>query len=614
MDARGGGLTRRIAIAGGLLTLALVAGFMSVLFAIRHLDRSTQSRSHSRQELLDATALQTLVIDLETGLRGFVIARDERFLAPYEQARAAFPRRAAALERLVAGEPAQLARVRQIARRVRSYVADYSLPLIDAVRRQRPSARNVATTAEGTVRIDAIRADFDAIRSAASTVLDARAGSAGGAERVAIVGAAVGAVGSILLVLLFVGFLARIFVKPVRRAALLADRVASGDLSVRMAESGVGEIGTLERSFNLMTDSLEQDRKQLARLAGEQAALRRVATLVAHAAPADELFAAVVEEVGHVFSAAMAAMGRYGADGTVRIVAGWNVSGELTFDALGAHVAQTRRPVRTDDPGDSSAVGTPISVDDDLWGIMVVCSSKEQPLAPDTEARLANFTDLVATAVANAQGRADLAASRARIVVTADATRRRIERDLHDGAQQRLVTLALQLRAAQAAVPPELSDLGNELARTVDGLTSALDDLREIARGIHPAILAEGGLGPALKTLARRSPIPVELDLRTDARLPEAVEVAAYYVVSETLTNAAKHAHASMVHVDVEAVNGGVRVRVRDDGDGGADPAGGSGLLGLMDRVDALGGTMSVDSPPGAGTSLEVELPLPHRE
>jgi signal transduction histidine kinase len=608
------GLTRRTVIAGGLLTLALVAGFGAVLLAIRHLDSSTQARSHSRQELLAANALETLVIDLETGVRGFVIARDERFLAPYEQARAVFARRAAGLERLVVGEPAQLARLRQIVRRVRAYVEDYSVPLLAAVRSRKASTRSVVTTAEGTRRVDAIRADFRAFGAAAVTAIEARDDSAGGAERLAVVGAAVGGVGSILLVVLFVGFLARIFVNPVRRAALAADQVASGDLSVRMPERGVGEIGALERSFNLMTDSLERDRGQLARLAAEQAALRRVATLVAHAAPAGELFAAVVEEVGGVFSASMAAMGRYDPDGTVRTVAGWNVSDGRRFDALGALVARTRRPVRLDDPEDGAAVGAPIVVADELWGVMVACSAPEQPLAAGTEARLASFTDLVATAVANAQGRADLAASRARVVATADATRRRIERDLHDGAQQQLVTLALQLRAAQAAVPPELVELATGISRTVDGLTSVLDELREIARGIHPAILAEGGLGPALKTLARRSPIPVELDLRTDARLPEAVEVAAYYVVAETLTNAAKHARASVVRVSLEAVDGAVRVRVRDDGDGGADPAGGSGLVGLMDRVDALGGTMSVDSPPGAGTALEVELPLPRRE
>ena len=173
-----------------------------------------------------------------------------------------------------------------------------------------------------------------------------------------------------------------------------------------------------------------------------------------------------------------------------------------------------------------------------------------------TEERLTEFTELIATAIANAESRAELAASRARIVATADATRRRIERDLHDGAQQQLVSLALELRAAQAALPSEPADRRAELSRVVEGLTAVLDELREISSGIHPAILSEGGLGPALKTLARRSPIPVELDVRVEGRLPESVEVAAYYVVAETLTNAAKHAQASTVDVDVAATDG----------------------------------------------------------
>jgi signal transduction histidine kinase len=233
-------------------------------------------------------------------------------------------------------------------------------------------------------------------------------------------------------------------------------------------------------------------------------------------------------------------------------------------------------------------------------------------LAPGTEQRLAEFTELVATAIANAESQAELSASRARIVATADETRRRIERDLHDGAQQHLVALALELRAAHARVPPELGELSAELEGVAGGLTEAMEDLREIARGIHPAILAEGGLGPALRAVARRSPVPVHLDVRVPGRLPEPLEVGAYYVVSEALTNAAKHARASGVSVDVAAVDGALRVDVRDDGVGGArlGAASGSGLVGLKDRVEALGGRIAVESPPGEGTKLHVELPL----
>jgi signal transduction histidine kinase len=224
--------------------------------------------------------------------------------------------------------------------------------------------------------------------------------------------------------------------------------------------------------------------------------------------------------------------------------------------------------------------------------------------------------ELAATAIANAQAqeelqllRVELTALRARVAATADETRRRIERDLHDGAQQRLVSLALRLRVAQASVPSALGGLRAELGCVAAGLISALDELREYARGIHPAILAERGLGPALKTLARRSPVSVRIDVRTVARLPERVELAVYYVVSEALTNAAKHANASAVRVDVEAVDGVIWLSVCDDGVGGADPACGSGLVGLRDRVEAIGGTLTIRSRPGEGTRLIAELP-----
>jgi signal transduction histidine kinase len=241
---------------------------------------------------------------------------------------------------------------------------------------------------------------------------------------------------------------------------------------------------------------------------------------------------------------------------------------------------------------------------------MAVGTREAEPLPADLEDRLAKFTQLLATAIANAEGRAELDASRARIVATADATRRRIERDLHDGAQQQLVWLALALRAAQATVPDELEQHRSELGRIVDGLTAALDDLREIALGIHPAGLSEDGLRPALNRLVSRSPLRVNLDCRADGRFPEPVEVTAYYVVSESLTNAAKHAGIQAVDVAVSADGAALCVEVRDEGRGGADPAEGSGLLGLKDRVEAIGGAMDLTSPPGAGTSVSVVLPL----
>jgi signal transduction histidine kinase len=376
-----------------------------------------------------------------------------------------------------------------------------------------------------------------------------------------------------------------------------------------------------------------ESRAGLARLAEEQAALRRVATLVARGAPPEEVFAAVTEEIGRVLPVEYAQMARYEPDGAITVAA-WHRTGNpfpavglrwpLGGKSLATTVAQTARSARVDDYADAtgsggvaaresgvrSAVGTPIIVEGRLWGMIAAGSALEEPLAPDTEARLANFTELVATAIANAESRAALAASRARVVAAADETRRRIERDLHDGTQQRLVSLMLELRTAEATEPSATSELRAQLGRTAGGLAAVLEELREISRGIHPAILSKGGLERALRALARRSTVPVELDLHADRRLPEPVEVAAYYVVSEALTNAAKHAHASVVHVELDAHDSILQLKIRDDGIGGADPEQGSGLLGLSDRLEALGGTLELSSPAGDGTTMLIELPV----
>jgi signal transduction histidine kinase len=373
-----------------------------------------------------------------------------------------------------------------------------------------------------------------------------------------------------------------------------------------------------------------ESRAGLARLAEEQAALRSVATLVARAAPRQEVFAAATEEAGQLLGVDHSHLGRYESDGTMTIVAVWSRTGDpfpvggrwsLGGKNLGTLVFETGRPARIDSYADASGprgvaareggiasgVGTPIIVEGRLWGMMATHSTVEQPLPADTEARLASFTELLATAIANAESRAALAASRARIVAAADETRRRIERDLHDGTQQQLVSLILELRAAQTTEPSEAGELQARMER---GLTGALEELREISRGIHPAILSRGGLGRALTALARRSAVPVELDLRAQRRLPEHVEVAAYYVVSEALTNAAKHAHASVVHVALDTHDAILQLTIRDDGVGGADPKQGSGLIGLSDRIEALGGTLQVTSPIGNGTTLLIHIPV----
>jgi signal transduction histidine kinase len=452
-------------LASGLLALIVGGAFLVMLRAVDRERDALELSRHSESVLVAARRLEQLVIDLETGERGFLLTDSERFLQPWTAAQAALPDAIRDLEQL-ARVPRQNERAEAIGTAITSYLEDYSIPVVEAARRGDPAAKSVATADEGRRRVDGVRTEFDDLRAVERELAVERQDRAEAATDRAVALAVAGLVGSIALIV-FVGvYLSRAIVVPVRRAAAMAGRLAGGDLAVRMPETGVGEIGTLERSFNAMASSLEA-------------------------------------------------------------------------------------------------------------------------------------------------GRAELTASRARVVAAGDEARQRIERDLHDGTQQRLVSLGLELRAADAIVPPESDELRAQLARTAEGLAAALEDLQEVSRGIHPAILNKGGLEPALKALARRSAMPVELDIRGDRRLPEQVEVAVYYVASEAITNAAKHACASLVHIDLEVQDSVLRLAVQDDGTGGADPDHGSGLVGLRDRVEAIGGDLELTSPPGEGTSLRVTIPVP---
>jgi GAF domain-containing protein len=377
---------------------------------------------------------------------------------------------------------------------------------------------------------------------------------------------------------------------------------------------------------------LEESRDELHRLAEEQAALRRVATLVARGLPPAEVFAAVAHEVSSVLGADGTVIVRLDPDGATTLVASVGAhSSELPVGSRWkpeppvavAVAVRTGRAARCDEyseaPGEyaaavrrmglRSSVAVPIVVEGRLWGA-IGAGTRRRRFPANSDQRMAGFTELVGTAIANADSSAQLTASRARIVAAADDARRRIERDLHDGTQQRLVALSLALRLAQSTVPTQLPELQTRIGRIADELTAANEELCELARGIHPAILSERGLGPALRNLTRRAAIPVQLEIRTGAHLPGPIGVAAYYVVSEALSNITKHANASHTHVAVEERDGRLRLCIRDDGAGGADPAGGSGLIGLGDRVQALGGSIEVLSPPGGGTAVLANFPL----
>ncbi|HEX2103552.1 MAG TPA: PAS domain S-box protein [Solirubrobacteraceae bacterium] len=381
-----------------------------------------------------------------------------------------------------------------------------------------------------------------------------------------------------------------------------------------------------------VTDRRRAD-AELRELAIEQAALRRVATIVASEGDQDRVFSAVTEEVGRLLGAHSANMVRYEDGPWATVVGGWSAEGTpavevggrvpLDGDTATVRVKRTGRPARVDDYdgltgelaerlrglGFRCAVAAPITLAGRLWGAVLVSSVEPDAFPPGAEDRISSFAELTAQALANAEARAQLAASRARIVEAADAERRRLERNLHDGAQQRLVALALAVRLAERKLATDTAAARELLANAGAELEQALAELRELARGLHPAVLTERGLAPALGALADRAPVPVEVAAAVEGRLPAPVEAAAYYVVSEALTNVAKYAGACRVRVDVSRCDGQLEVTVADNGVGGADGSRGSGLRGLADRVEALGGRLEVSSPVGAGTTLRARLP-----
>jgi PAS domain S-box-containing protein len=396
-----------------------------------------------------------------------------------------------------------------------------------------------------------------------------------------------------------------------------------------------GTLEVLESTFQNVLQFAERREAEAAerRLAAEQAALRRVATLIAEGAEPERVFQSVTSEVGKLFGAQTTNMVQYRPEGTsATLLGGWTAGVatiapgtvlELDGEAAISQIRETGRPVRIDDYtqlsgelaaqvrelGARAAVAAPIMVQGYLWGAMIVISN-EGPFPPRTETRIAEFTDLVALALSSTDAHAQLTASRARIVEAGDAERRRLERNLHDGAQQRLVSLSLALRLARARLETDPGSANALLEAASEELATALEELRELARGIHPAILTDRGLAPALEAIAGRSAVPVEIHSLPKERLPAQVEAAAYYVVSESLANVAKYAGASRVDVSVVCQNGWALVEVADDGAGGADPGRGSGLLGLADRVEALAGNLDVESPLGAGTRVRARIPL----
>lgn len=394
-------------------------------------------------------------------------------------------------------------------------------------------------------------------------------------------------------------------------------------------------VNVLAGQARLRAAESEERRREADALARQQTALRRVATLVAGGADPSAVYPVAVNELARGLGVEHVTLTRFEPGDQCVVLAAHDAPGKpklsvgerlsLDGDSVTGRVRRTGEPARIDDYTDvegsiasrlrglglRSGVGCPVNVNGEPRCALIVGSARPDALPAETEARISDFADLVGTAINNAETRAELQASRARIVAAADQARRGIERDLHDGAQQRIVSLGLGLRALEASVPDDQVTVHKQIDNLVNGMADLYTELQDLSRGIHPAILSKGGLGPAVKTLARRSAVPVRLNLAVDRRLPESIEVAGYYVIAEALTNVAKHAEATEVTVRAGFDGDDLRLEVSDDGVGGATSRGGSGLIGLKDRVEAVSGYLDVVSVAGSGTTVTARIPVP---
>jgi signal transduction histidine kinase len=632
-----GGLTRRIVFASGIVVMLAIGAYALLFSVIIDQRDSAGVANRSRAVLSSANRLERLVTDLEANVRGFIITGDKRLLMPLTDAQNQALQEGRTLVWLTSqNDPGQAARARQIVNGTESYVQDYSIPLLSAIRQEPASAQTLATIAEGEQRLQPLRTEFDQFMNVQRGVIQTHDERSSTDATHATIIAVAGAGGALLLLLLFSGYLTRAILRPVRRTSAMASDLAGGDLAVRIPEVSHNDVGVLERTFNVMAGSLQADRQQLRRVVEEQGALRRIATLIARGVSPAEIFTAVASELGRIQGLEYAVVNRFDPALIATAVGHWTSPGApdimppvdgrwpVEDPSAAAEIIRTGRPARVNTDESTSTigiwsrahgiryvVGCPITVSGSLWGMIAVFSLDDRPPPDDTEERLVAFVELLATAIANAENRNELLASSARIVAASDEARRRIERNLNTGPQRRLSSLGEELRETQAAIEPRQEHLREQLAKAVKGLDNVLDDLQEISRGLHPATLSRSGLRRALEALTQRSEVPAELNVRVDRPLPDHIQVAIYYTVSEALTNVAKYSHAAIVHINLALDGATLKLRVNDNGVGGADPTRGSGLIGLKDRIESLGGTIKVISPTGGGTSLLVDVPVP---
>ncbi|MET7398555.1 GAF domain-containing protein [Dactylosporangium sp. NPDC005572] len=622
-----------------VMAICAALGTMFISFdQRRRAERAAEAEDRARSAV---TALALLVTDAEAARCGLAVTGDQLFRTRLTGNLDVIPQRERELERSVAHDPVEVTLVRQISRYLSEYLRNYLSPALAASRSGGPATVPNAIMLAARRHADMVGSLLDRLmeRVARSSVRDRAM-----AETHSNAGILAGVVLPLFSVVALVLMRRRVTVVAgsVRRLETAAGRVADGELDVRVPEDGPVETDRFQRVFNDMVATLARRRHTLnetvmglTEQVAERSALCSAATLAAGGQPPEEVFDAVTEQAGTLFRADLADLLHFERDGTASIAATWSHEQwdlptdeqvRLEPEGMAAQMLRSGRAVRLTHPGAPApawqrparfglqvAIDMPVFVAGRAWGVLRLMSRRREALPEDVMSRAAPFTDLVAAAVADHQARTDIAEACARIMFAADETRRTIERKLHNGPQQRLTASLWALQTLDAQIPADLTELHTQISVVTARMSAALDDLASIARDVHPAILSQRGLPSAVRSLARRSKVPVETSLDLPARPDERVETGTYHMLAEALALADEHPHTNLVNVEASVRSGRLQLHIEINGMRTRDATSGPGLVGIRDRVEALGGVTTVESSPEHDIRLLIDVPFTTR-
>ncbi|MEU0556525.1 GAF domain-containing protein [Dactylosporangium sp. NPDC006015] len=617
-----------------MFVLAICAALGTMLISFDQRRRAEHTAEAEDQARSAVTALALLVTDAEAARCGLAATGDQLFRTRLASSLDVIPRRERELQRSVTHDPVKVMLLRQINLYLNEYLSNYLAPALATSRSGGPATVSNAIMLAARRHADLIGSRLDRLLELVNrSTVRARAR----AETHSNMGILAGVVLPLfsLVALVLMRRHATAVAGSVRNLEAAAVKIADGELTIRVPEDGPAETSRFQHAFNNMVSALAQHRHTLNEKIAEQSALRSAGTPAAGVQTPQAVFDAVTEQAGILFRTDLADLLHVDPDGTASVVATWSHAQwdlpadeqvRLEPEGMAAQVLRSGRAVRLTHPGTpapawqrparfglQAAIGVPVIAAGRAWGVLRLMSRRPETLPETVTSRATPFTDLVAVAVADHQARTDSAEARTRIMFAADETRRTIERKLHDGPQQRLTASLWALQTLDAQIPANLTELHAQVSMLTARMSTALDDLATIARDVHPAILSQRGLPSAIRSLARRTPVPVETTLDLPARPDEQVEIGMYHMVAEALALANNHPHTTLVNIEASVRSGRLLLHIEMNGMRTGDVASGPELVRIRDRVEALGGAMTLESSPERDIRLFIDVPTATR-